>query len=406
MSDCRENVLLSRRQILAGAGTSLALWAYRPRALAATSKDPRLLTIVLRGAVDGLAVVAPVGDPDLQRLRGALALPASGEGAGLPLDGFFALNPAMPFLHGLYQKRQALIVHAVATPYRQRSHFDGQDVLESGLPGVGRVDTGWLNRALGGLPHGERANPRGLSMGAVVPLVMQGPAPVLSWSRRSNGLPLRQSTIARLADLYAETDPALGRALEEGIALEQTSMGGPGQPGQGPQFPEFVVPAEAAAKVMSAADGPRLGALSYNGWDTHANEGVLRGQLFNRLSGLDAAIKTYAEGMGTSWKDTVAVIVTEFGRTARINGTSGSDHGTATVAILVGGAVKGGRVIADWPGLAENKLYEGRDLAPTRDLRTVLKGVLRDHLGLSADALASTVFPNSSAASPADGMIA
>lgn len=401
MTDCRENMLLSRRAMVAGSGASLAMWAFLPRALASGVRDPRLLTVILRGGLDGLAMVAPAGDPDLVRLRGALAIPASGDGAGLPLDGFFVLNPAMPFLHGLYQKREALFVHAVATPYRQRSHFDGQDVLESGQGGVGRLDSGWLNRALAGLPKGNRANPRGLSMGAVVPLIMQGPAPVLSWSRRSNNLPLRPETIARLTDLYAETDPALGKALAEGVALEHTA----GSPQQGGPFADFIVTAQAAAKVMTEADGPRLGALSYNGWDTHANQGVLKGQLFNRLAGLDTAIKTFAEGMGPAWKETVAVIVTEFGRTARINGTAGSDHGTATVAVLIGGAVKGGRVLADWPGLAEAKLHEGRDLAPTRDLRTVLKGVLRDHLGLAPATLAGTVFPDSTKAGPVDGLI-
>lgn len=402
MNDCRESDLISRRTMLAGSGASLALWAYVPRALAATARDPRLLTIILRGGLDGLAMVAPAGDPDLVRLRGALAIPTTGEGAGLALDGFFVLNPAMPFLHSLYQKREALIVHAVATPYRQRSHFDGQDVLESGLGGVGRADSGWLNRALMVLPKGDRANSRGLSVGAVVPLIMQGQAPVLSWSRRSNNLPLRTETVARLADLYAETDPALGKALADGVALEQKA--GDGQSQAGP-FADVIQTAEAAAKVMTQADGPRLGALSYNGWDTHANQGVLKGQLFNRLSGLDAAIKAFAEGMGPAWKETVAVIVTEFGRTARINGTAGSDHGTATVAVLIGGAVKGGRVIADWPGLAEARLHEGRDLAPTRDLRTVLKGVLRDHLGVAPATLASAVFPDSARIGAADGLV-
>lgn len=402
MTGCSENTTLSRRAVLAGGGASLALWAYVPRALASSSRDPRLLTVILRGGLDGLAMVAPAGDPDLVRLRGALAIQASGEGAGLALDSFFVLNPAMPFLHGLYQKKEALFVHATATPYRQRSHFDGQDVLESGLGGVGRFDSGWLNRTLVSLPKGERANPRGLSMGAMVPLIMQGPAPVLSWSRRTNNLPLRAETIARLSDLYAETDPALGKALTEGVALEQTA--GSGQQQGGP-FGDFIVTAEAAAKVMTQADGPRLGALSYNGWDTHANQGVLRGQLFNRLAGLDAAIKTFAEGMGPAWKDTVAVIVTEFGRTVRVNGTVGSDHGTATLAVLVGGAVKGGRVIADWPGLAEAKLHEGRDLKPTIDLRTVLKGVLRDHLGVAPATLATAVFPDSMKVGPADGLI-
>jgi len=164
--------------------------------------------------------------------------------------------------------------------------------------------------------------------------------------------------------------------------------------------------AETAAKFLSTPDGPRIGALSYNGWDTHANAGALQGQLANRLAGLDAALAALHEGLAPVWKDTVVLVVTEFGRTARVNGTDGTDHGTGMLAFMIGGAVKGGRVVADWPGLGEAALYEGRDLKPTRDLRTVLKGVLRDHLGIPDGALASTVFPESAAERPLDGLIA
>lgn len=429
---CRENQRLSRRQLLAGTGASLALWGLLPKSAIAGTRDPRLLTVVLRGGLDGLAMVAPVGDPDYERLRKTLALSTSGDGAGLPLDGFFVLNAAMPFLHGLYQKREALIVHAAATPYRGRSHFDGQDVLESGLAGVGRNDDGWLNRALAGLATAGKANPKGLAMGAVVPLVMRGPAPVLSWIPNAYNIPLRDSTVARLMDLYGQTDPKLAKAFADGMAINQ--LGGaaataqavkptkaaapapaadtmmmapaPAQAPGGRPFRDVIETAETAARLLSAADGPRIGALSYNGWDTHANEGSIKGQLANRLAGLDAAIKAFAEGMGPAWKDTVVVIVTEFGRTAHVNGTDGTDHGTATCALLLGGAIRGGRVLADWPGLAAANLYEGRDLKPTRDLRTLLKGVLRDHLGIPSGALAATVFPDSQGAPPIEGLLA
>ena len=179
-------------------------------------------------------------------------------------------------------------------------------------------------------------------------------------------------------------------------------------PGLNPnQFREFTEAAEMAAKFMKSADGPRIGALSYQGWDTHANEGVVQGQLGNRLGGLDAAIKTLHDELGPAvWKDTVVMIVTEFGRTARVNGTSGTDHGTATCALFVGGAVKGGRVHADWPGLADANLYENRDLKPTTDLRAMFKGVLRDHLGIPEGALASTVFPDSAAVKGVSDLIA
>jgi uncharacterized protein (DUF1501 family) len=430
---CAEDLALTRRRLLTGgaaAAASLALWSGLPPAALAGTRDPRLLTIILRGGLDGLTMIAPVGDPDYARLRqkiairaggGAASGPYTGPDAGLPLDGFFALNPAMPYLYQLYQKRQALAVHAVATPYRGRSHFDGQDVLESGLGGVGRTDDGWLNRALSGM--GAAANAaikaptkavaQGLAMGAVVPLVMRGAAPVLSWIPKTNNLELRDSTVARLMDLYGQTDPKLARAFADGMAINRYDQTGPGAvpaskgvtPGSRP-FRDFVDTAETAAKFLVSADGPRVGTLSYNGWDTHANEGAGAGQLANRLAGLDAAIRAFAEGMGAAWKDTVVIVVTEFGRTAAVNGTDGTDHGTATAALLIGGAVRGGRVIADWPGLAAKNLYDARDLAPTCDLRTVFKGVLHDHLGVPSGVLANSVFPDSRHALPTQGLIA
>lgn len=411
---CSEACAIGRRAFFRGGAASLALWGLLPKAALAGTRDPRLLIVVLRGGLDGLATVAPVGDPDYARLRGGIALPTAGESAGLPLDGFFGLNAAMPALHALYLKREALVVHAVHSPYRGRSHFDGQDVLESGLPGVARIEDGWLNRALAELPAAGKANPRGLSIGAVVPLLMRGKAPALSWIPKVNGLPLRESTIGRLMDLYAETDPVLAKAFAEGMEISRVADAGAAAAGaQAPaQTPaarltrEFTDAAAAAAKFLSTAEGPRIGVLSYNGWDTHANEGPLKGQLAVRLGSLDAAIKALETGMGPAWRDTVGAIITEFGRTARVNGTQGTDHGMATVAVLIGGAVKGGRVLADWPGLREAALYEGRDLAPTLDLRAVLKGVLRDHLGVPGGALAGSIFPDSIKAAPVDGLLA
>ena len=208
---CREHTSLSRRHLLAGT-TSLALWGLLPRSAIAGTRDPRFLCIVLRGALDGLSLAAPVGDPDYARLRGKLAIPKEGTGAGLPLDGFFALNGAMPYLHGLYRKREATVIHAVSTPYRGRSHFDGQDVLESGLAGVAPSESGWLNRALSGMSNAGRTEEhKGLAMGAVVPLVMRGTAPVMSWTPKANNLPLREQTIERLMDLYAQTDAGLAK---------------------------------------------------------------------------------------------------------------------------------------------------------------------------------------------------
>jgi uncharacterized protein (DUF1501 family) len=216
-------------------------------------------------------------------------------------------------------------------------------------------------------------------------------------------------------DLYGETDPALARAFAEGMDLDRIAEAGPSMSAQAPSAPltaaarlnrEFTEAARAAARFLSTSDGPRIGVLSYNGWDTHANEGPIRGQLATRLGSLDTALAAFEAGMGGAWPDTVALVVTEFGRTVRVNGTQGTDHGMATVALLVGGAVKGGRVLADWPGLREQALYEGRDLAPTRDLRSVLKGMLRDHLGLAESTLHSSIFPDSGAVVALDGLLA
>ncbi|MBO0734018.1 MAG: DUF1501 domain-containing protein [Methylocapsa sp.] len=398
----------SRRTLLRASGALFA-WAHLPRfAKAAGSRDPRLAVIILRGALDGLSAVGPAGDPDYASLHGALALSHSGDHPALPLDGFFALNPAMQSFARLFREGKAAVVHAVATPYRERSHFDGQDVLESGYPSPGRTDSGWLNRALASLPAGERL--RGLGIGAVAPLVMRGPAPVLGWAPQA--LPQAGDDLARrVLDLYTHRDPALASALREGLATEQMAsaaqlVGEAARPSGGMrQAAAMRQTAMGAARLMAADDGPRIAALAFDGFDTHANEGGASGQLAARLLGLDGAFGEFERGLGEKWQDTVLIAITEFGRTAKINGTSGTDHGTGTVAFLAGGALKGGRVIVDWPGLKEKQLYEGRDLAPTTDLRAVLKGLLADHLGLSSSVLATKVFPNSASVKPLPGLI-
>jgi uncharacterized protein (DUF1501 family) len=404
----------TRRELLLASGALFA-WAHMPRLALAEGRDPRLLVVVLRGALDGLAAVAPVGDPDWLRLRGDQALTL--QSGGLALDDFFVLNPAMPNLHRLYRARQAAVVHAAATPYRERSHFDGQDVLESGLSRVGAVDSGWLNRALHSLrPEGRVDGRKAFAVGPIAPLVARGPAPILSWSP-PRLQPANSDTMARLLDLYRHTDPALAAALEErsGLAAIASQGGismapekaGPRPSGAGAALRNyFAEAAGGAAKFMARADGPRIGALAFEGWDTHANEGAAGGRLAQLLAALDGAIAEIETGMGDAWSQTVVAVVTEFGRTARINGTAGTDHGTATVALLAGGALKGGRVIADWPGVSDKALHEGRDLKPTTDLRAVLKGLLRDHIRVEEQALASVVFPGSETVRPVAGLLA
>lgn len=401
----------SRRAILMTGGALFA-WAYMPRfARAADNRDPRLIVIVLRGALDGLSAVGPVGDPDYAGLHGDIALSLSGPHAALPLDGFFALNPAMPVFARLYGNNQAAVVHAAATGYRERSHFDGQDVLESGFAGPGHVTTGWLNRALESLPAGDRvATLGGLAVGPSTPLVIRGAAPVLGWAPQSLPTP-GDGLASRVLDLYQHRDPVLAVALQKGLDADRMAvddkMGKTMKPKGGLDSAAGMrQAAQGAARLIAADDGPRVAALAFDGWDTHVNEGGATGRLATLLGGLDGVFEEFEKGLGERWKDTAIVTITEFGRTAQVNGTVGTDHGTGTVVLLAGGAIKGGRVIADWPGLKPAQLYEQRDLTPTSDVRAVLKGLLADQFGLSAAALGDKVFPDSAAVKPMRDLIA
>ncbi len=399
----------SRRAILRSSGALFA-WAFLPRfAHAAGARDPRLVVIVLRGALDGLSAVAPIGDPDYAALHGQLALSLSGDHPALPLDGFFALNPAMPVFARLYAQKQAAVVHAVSTPYRERSHFDGQDVLESGYAGPGRVDTGWLNRLLAVLPKGERVKPvGGLAVGTTAPLIIRGTAPVLGWAPQTVAT-ASEDLAGRVLGLYRQRDPALADSLASGLALDRLASRsmGDNKPRGGMDTPAGMrQAAEGAARLLAAEDGPRAAALAFDGWDTHVNEGGATGRLALLLGGLDGAIGAFQDTMGAAWRDTAIVVMTEFGRTVHINGTVGTDHGTGTVALLAGGAVKGGLVVADWPGLKPAQLYEARDLRPTIDLRSILKGLVNDHLGMPAALSDTAVFPDSQIIKPWPSLLA
>jgi uncharacterized protein (DUF1501 family) len=338
----------SRRELLLASGTLFA-WSYVPKLARAEGRDPRFLTIVLRGALDGLATVAPVRDPDWVSLRGDNALTLEGKTPAIKLDDFFALNPAMPNLARMFKANEAIIVHAAATSYRERSHFDGQDVLQSGVEKPGTTRTGWLNRLLIGLAPGDRVSPNGgrvFAVGPVTPLVVRGPTPMLSWSPRRIP-PASDDTIARLLDLYRHTEVTFARVLEGRMklaaiapagAMEQKPTGLVSAPVSGPTIPQlrayFAEAVGTAAKFLAQPDGPRVGALALDGWDTHYNEGIATGWLAQLLGALDAALAAVQDNMGPAWRETVVALVTEFGRTARINGTNGTDHGTATVMLL------------------------------------------------------------------------
>jgi uncharacterized protein (DUF1501 family) len=417
---------VSRRSFLeaslfAGASTLVA----SRLAFANAPTDARFVFVLLRGALDGLSAVPPVGDPDYAGLRGQIALARSGEHAALPLEGPFGLHPALGFLHRSYAAKELAVLHAVATPYRERSHFDAQNVLESGELRPQGSTTGWINRALTALP-GRGARESGVALGANVPLAMRGPAEVASWSPTRIAA-LDDETLARITDLYSR-DPLLSRRLAD--ALESDAIANDAQAAAQAEASggvmtaamtdgvvegdakakrnynaRYAETARAAAGFLKREDGPRVAMFDTTGWDTHANEGGAQGQLALRLRGLDAALAALKESLGPVWRNTAVLVATEFGRTAAINGTRGTDHGTGAAAFLLGGAVAGGRVIADWPGLSRARLLEGRDLKPTRDLRSVMKGVLRDHLGVPAAVLDTRVFPESASARAMDDLI-
>lgn len=405
---------IQRRELLGlgllAAGDAL-LSARVAFALPDTGKS-RLVLVIMRGALDGIAAVPPLGDRDYTELRREFALRPPGESGGaLPLGGFFGLHPSLAFLQQCYAARELSVFHALASPYRERSHFDGQDVLENGSSRPHASQTGWLNRALGAAPR-SGAREAGVALGQNVPLVMRGPTAVTSWSP-SKLTGLDDDTLARITDLYAG-DPLLATRLADALTANAMAGGDSGEDtAMMPQAvssgargtARYAEVVRAAAGFLRREDGPKVAVFDTRGWDTHANEGGAQGQLGARLGELDAGLATLHQELGPAWQHTAVLLITEFGRTAAINGTRGTDHGTATVAFLVGGAVAGGRVIADWPGLSSHALYQGRDLAPTLDLRSVLKCVLSEHLAIPARALEQDVFPDSAAARPLHGLM-
>jgi uncharacterized protein (DUF1501 family) len=406
---------MQRREFLALGALAAGGALLRTRvALAhAATGSARFVLVIMRGALDGLAAVPPLGDRAYPELRREFALRAPGEAGGaLPLDGFFGLHPALTFLQQRYAARELIVLQALASPYRERSHFDGQDVLENGSPRPHALQTGWLNRALAAAPR-PAAREAGVALGQNVPLVMRGPAAVTSWSS-SKLTALDDDTLARITDLYAG-DALLATRLADALAANAMSASADGEaaamtppsaaaPGARANA-RYAEVARATAGFLRREDGPKVAVFDTTGWDTHANEGGAQGQLAGRLGELNSGLATLHEELGPAWKDSAVLLVTEFGRTAAINGTRGTDHGTATVAFLLGGAVAGGRVIADWPGLSSRALYQGRDLAPTLDLRSVLKGLLSEHLAVPTRALEQDVFPDSGAAKPLRGLL-
>lgn len=390
-------MVFDRRTFLRGSLATAAITGLSGLALADAPTEKRLVVVILRGALDGLSAIPPVGDPSYAGLRGDLTITAP-----LPLDGFFGLHPAMAAMGDWYARGELLPIHAVATPYRERSHFDAQDLLENGTGRPRSETSGWLNRTLATFTGGGRLG--GLAVGQAVPLILRGDEPVATWS--PSVLPSAESDLLdRLGAMYA-ADPLFSQNLIEAMETNALVGGDGGGMGAGSgaraQLREAV---RTAATMMATADGPRIAVLESTGWDTHANQGADQGRLANTLSGLADALELFRDTIGDVWSETAMLVVTEFGRTAVPNGTRGTDHGTGAAALLAGGAVAGGRVLSDWPGLAAHQLHEGRDLMPTTDLRAILKGVLRDHLHVSEQSLETIVFPDSAPVRPIDGLI-
>ncbi|WP_296720614.1 DUF1501 domain-containing protein [Erythrobacter sp.] len=384
---------LDRRTLLAG---SLALGASGlalPRiALAQASGTRNLLFVLLRGAADGLSMLAPVGDPGLEALRGASLTDYDGAPR---IGSFFALHPALAEIGKAAQAGEALFIHAAATAYRERSHFDGQNLLESGGQVPYSAKDGWLNRLVGLMNEAAPDEPlRALAIAPSVPLALRGNAPVSSYAPSS--LPDASADfMARVGALY-ESDAELAGLWAR--ALETRAMAGDDGLRN---LRDASANGALVASLMRGERGARIAMIELDGWDTHANQ---RGGFARQARGLDALLAAYRSGMGDGWRDTMVLVATEFGRTAQLNGTGGTDHGTASAAMVLGGGVRGGRVLADWPGLGASQLYQGRDLAPTIALESVLAGAVAEHLGLDPAQAMARLFPGRSAA-PLSGIM-
>lgn len=368
-------MILSRRAAIA-AGIGVA--AFPALAFAAAPTDRRLVFVIQRGAADGLAIAAPTGDPAFAGARAALTVEAA---TGTRLDALFALHPAMENAAALFAAREVHVAHAVATAYRDRSHFDGQNMLEGGgTRPYGRAD-GWMNRMLSLLPEAGRS---ALAVAPSVPLALRGALPVATYV--PSRLPQADAElIARLSALY-ESDALLHPLWESAIRTQELAGEIGGNNGRnGADLGRL------AASLMTPADGARVMMVETGGWDTHSNQ---HGRLAGQLRGLDQLVGALKAGLGPAWAKTLVIVATEFGRTVAVNGSGGTDHGTGSAALLFGGDLaRGGTVAADWPGLAPAALLAGRDLKPTRSLESVIAGAVAHHYALDPALVNRTLYP-------------
>lgn len=367
-----------------------ALLTASPMLLAQLATERRFVFIIQRGAADGLNTLIPYAEPAYARLRGALAVDVTDASR---LDGSFALHPSLAKLREFYGAGEATLFHAVASPYRDRSHFDGQNVLETGGGAPYQVKDGWLNRLVGLLPRGGRG---AIAFSPSVPLALRGALEVTTYA--PSALPQADDDLMlRVQQLYAR-DQQLHALWTS--ALDAREMAGDARHGQRGQDPAAT--GRMAAGFLARADGPRVAMIETNGWDTHSGQSA---RLAGQLKGLDGLLAGLHEGLGKVWSQTVVLVATEFGRTAAANGTGGTDHGTGAAAMLVGGAVQGGRVMADWPGLAPADLREGRDLKPTLGLHTLVASACAECFGIEPERAARVLFPGTEPGKPLPALL-
>ncbi|WP_425228292.1 DUF1501 domain-containing protein [Sphingomonas sp.] len=382
--------MLSRRTLLARGSLGVAASAFTPRlAFARAASEKRFVFVIQRGAADGLGTIGATGDPAFAGARGDLAADFA---TGARLDPSFTLHPAMTASAALYAHGQALFAHAVASPYRDRSHFDGQNVLETGGAGAYQVRDGWMNRLLGLLPPDEA---RAIAVSATVPLALRGPHDVASYA--PSALPAASDDLlTRVGTLYGG-DQQLHALWSEAMQTRTLTSDLSADNGR-----NAAATGALAARLLGPENGARVLMMETGGWDTHAGQ---RGRLAAQLRGLDALVGALQTGMGPLWSDTMVLVATEFGRTVAVNGTGGTDHGTASAAMLFGGGVRGGRVLSDWPGLQTAQLYESRDLRPTTSLDGFIAGAVAGHFAIDPARTLPALFPGSTGARASEGLL-
>ena len=378
---------MNRRDFLRYAATSGAMLALPNISFAAANTDRRFIFIIQRGAADGLNTVIPYADPAYAKLRGALAIDVA---QAAKLDGMFALHPSLIETAKLYTAGQALFVQAVASPYRDRSHFDAQNVLETGGNTAYQLKDGWMNRLLTLLP---KAQNEAIAFAATIPMALRGKMEVSSYA--ASHLPQApDDLLLRVSQLYAE-DAQLNPIWQAALAANNMA-----DDSSAKQDPASL--GKLAASFLAKTNGPRIAMIETGGWDTHSGQ---EARLSRQLTSLDQLIAALRTGLGDTWQKTTIIVATEFGRTAAANGTGGTDHGTGSAALILGGDVNGGRVIADWPGLNQSNLFEGRDLKPTTNLDTLIASLASASFGIDSALVAKTLFPASVNGKMLDGLI-